>query len=92
MPSWDRMVQFRNRYLMIAKNDPLGSLLGDLPRIAAYEVVALGYALLRERHLLRGYVEAARLLPRMLRKRAVLQRRRRSRGVPPPPYGLEAPA
>jgi GT2 family glycosyltransferase len=92
MPEWDRMVQFRNRYLMIAKNDPLPALLRDLPRIAAYELLALGFALLRERHLLRAYVEAARLLPTMLRRRAELQRRRRAAGTPPPPYGLEAPA
>ncbi|MBA2793822.1 MAG: glycosyltransferase family 2 protein, partial [Thermoleophilaceae bacterium] len=57
---WQRMVQFRNRYLMIAKNDPLDTLLRDLPRILVYEVLALGFALLRERHLLRGYVEAIR--------------------------------
>ncbi len=86
---WQRMVQFRNRYLMIAKNDPLRQLLGDLPRIMAYEVLALGYALARERHLLRGYVEAARLLPVSLRKRRVLQDRRRERGAPAVPYGLE---
>jgi len=92
MPEWDRMMQFRNRYLMIAKNDPLGALARDLPRILPYEMVALGFALARERHLLRGYREAARLLPRMLRKRAVLQRRRRERGAAPPPYGLEPPA
>lgn len=91
MPEWDRMMQFRNRYLMMAKNDPLSSLLRDLPGISAYEVLALGYALVRERHLLRGYVEAARLLPRMLHKRAALDRKRRSRGLPPPPYGLEVP-
>ena len=92
LPEWDRMMQFRNRYLMIAKNDPLGSLLRDLPRILAYEVLALGFAILRERHLLRGYVDAGRLLPRMLRKRRVLQRRRRERHAPAPPYGLGAPA
>jgi len=87
---WQRMVQFRNRYLMILKNDPLESLLRDLPRIAAYEVLALGFALLRERHLLRGYVEAARVAPRMWRKRRVLQGLRRRRGgAPPPPYDLE---
>ena len=89
---WQRMVQFRNRYLMIVKNDPLPSLLRDLPRMAAYEVLALGFALLRERHLLRGYVEAARLLPRMWHKRAGLQSRRRARRAPPVPYGLEPPA
>jgi GT2 family glycosyltransferase len=89
MPEWDRMMQFRNRYLMIAKNDPLESLARDLPRILPYELLALGFALLRERHLLRGYSEAVRLVPRMRRKRAVLQRRRRERGAPAPPYGLE---
>jgi GT2 family glycosyltransferase len=91
MPEWDRMMQFRNRYLMVAKNDPLRSLLRDLPRICAYEALALGYAVLRERCLLRGYVEAALLMPRMLRKRAKLQRKRSARRLLPPPYGLEVP-
>jgi GT2 family glycosyltransferase len=89
MPKWDRMMQFRNRYLMIVKNDPLAALARDLPRIAAYELAALGYALLVERHLLRGYVEAARLAPRMREKRVALQRLRRERGAPAVPYGLE---
>ena len=79
-------MQFRNRYLMIAKNDPLPSLARDLPRIAWYELLALGHVLVRERHLLRGYLEAARMLPRMLRKRRMLQRRRRAANLP---YGLE---
>jgi len=88
----DRRMQFRNRYLMTVKNDPLRTFVRDLPRIAAYEVLALGFALVRERHLLRGYAEAARLVPRMYRKRAVLQARRRERSAPPVPYGLEPPA
>lgn len=92
MPPWDRMMQFRNRYLMIAKNDPLPALLRDLPRILVYELLALGFAILRERHLLRGYFEAARLLPRMLGKRAELQRKRRANGAAAIPYGLEPPA
>ena len=87
MPDWDRMVQFRNRLLMMAKNDPAEALLRDLPVVLAYELAALGYALAVERALLRGYVEAARLLPDMLRKRRVLQGRRKAL----PPYGLEPP-
>jgi GT2 family glycosyltransferase len=89
---WQRMVQFRNRYLMIMKNDPVPALLRDLPRILPYELAALGFALLREPFLLRGYGEAVRHFPRMRRKRTVLQRRRRERGAPRTPYGLVPPA
>jgi GT2 family glycosyltransferase len=96
MPKGDRRMQFRNRYLMIVKNDPVRGLLRDLPRIALYELLALGFALLRERHLLRGYAEAARLVPRMARKRRTLQRRRRElaaggrpEAAAPLPYALE---
>ena len=91
VPEWQRMVQFRNRYLMMVKNDPLPALARDLPRIALYEALALGFVLLRERFLLRGYLEAARAFPRMLAKRRVLQRRRRARGAAVPPYGLLPP-
>ena len=96
MPERDRRMQFRNRYLMMIKNDARRDLLRDLPRIALYEVLALGFAVLRERHLLRGYAEAARLAPRMARKRRVLQGRRRelaANGRPEAaaalPYALE---
>ncbi len=85
---WQRAVQFRNRYLMIVKNDPLAALLRDLPFILPYEVAALGFALLREPFLLRGYRDAIALYPKMRRKRALLQAQRRARGVSRPPYGL----
>jgi hypothetical protein len=70
------------------KNDSLASFARDLPRIAGYEVLALGYALLRERHLLRGYRDAFRLGPDARRKgRAIASRRRVDpRAVP---FGLE---
>ena len=88
VPETDRRVQFRNRYLMMLKNDSLASLARDLARIAAYEVLALGYALLRERHLLRGYAEAVRLAPEARRKGREIARMRRvdPRRVP---FGLE---
>jgi GT2 family glycosyltransferase len=92
MPERDRRMQFRNRYLMIVKNDSPATLARDLPRIVLYEAAALGYALAVERHLLRGYVEAARLLPGARRQARELRRRRRERGRPQPPFGLEAPA
>ena len=86
-------MQFRNRYLMMAKNDPLSSLVRDLPRILPYEMLALGFALLRERFLLRGYARgraaAAAHAGQAARAPAPPARARRAA---PPPYGLEPAA
>jgi GT2 family glycosyltransferase len=88
VPETDRRVQFRNRYLMMLKNDSLSSFARDLPRIAGFELLALGHALLRERHLLRGYGDVLRLAPKARRQGRTLARRRRidPRRVP---FGLE---
>ena len=85
----DRRTQFRNRYLMIAKNDSVRDLLRDAGPLLVYEVAALGYALLREPELLGGYLEAVRRLPGALRRRREIQRRRRVRRVP---FGMQPPA
>jgi hypothetical protein len=84
----DRRTQFRNRYLMIAKNDSLADLVRDAGPLLLYEVLAFGYALLREPDLLRGYLEAVSRLPGALRRRRVIQTRRRVRRVP---FGMEPP-
>ena len=84
----DRRTQFRNRYLMIAKNDSLGDLLRDAGPLLVYELLALGYAVLREPELLGGYLEAAKRLPGALRRRRTIQARRRVRRVP---FGMEPP-
>jgi GT2 family glycosyltransferase len=89
MSAADRRTQFRNRYLMIAKNDSLRELAGDLAPLLVYELLALGFALVREPELLPGYLEAAVRLPAALRWRRELQRRRRVRRVP---FGLKPPA
>ena len=83
-----RRLQFRNRYLMMVKNETGRGLLRDFPLILGYEVLALGHALLRERHLLGGYRDAWRLLPGARRRRAAVQAQRR---VAVPPFGLRAP-
>jgi GT2 family glycosyltransferase len=57
-----RRLQFRNRLLMLAKNETGRGFAKNAPFILGYEVLALGHALLRERTLLRGYVDAGRLL------------------------------
>ncbi|TMM03729.1 MAG: glycosyltransferase family 2 protein [Actinobacteria bacterium] len=84
VPAAHRRLQFRNRLLVILKNERPASLLKDLPRIAAYEVLALGYALLREPSLLPAYWQAARLAPRVWGKR-------RSAAAAPVPFGLRPP-
>ena len=89
MPDRDRRVQFRNRYLMMVKNDTFQDVRGDLARIAAYEVAAFGYALLREQHLIKGYGELRHLLPTARRQRREIQARRRSRETRRAPFGLE---
>lgn len=82
-----RRMQFRNRYLMMAKNDSLRELARDAHRVAGYEILALGHVLLRERELLGAYAEAWRRLPAARRRRRQIQARRRARRVP---FGLEA--
>jgi len=89
LPETHRRLQFRNRLLMMAKNDAWADVRGDLHRIAFYELLALGHVLLRERHLLRGYRDALRALPATRGRRRVVQAKR-ARGVRPP-FGLRAP-
>jgi GT2 family glycosyltransferase len=83
-----RRLQFRNRYLMIAKNEGR-ELARDLPLVLGYEVLALGHVLLRERHLLGAYRDAWRRLPAARRRRRTIQARRAAGRVR---YGLRAPA
>ena len=84
----DRRTQFRNRLLMIAKNDAWGDVLRDLGPLVLYELLALGYAVLREHELLGGYLEAWQRLPEARRQHRLIQARRRARRVP---FGLEPP-
>jgi len=72
---------------MMAKNDTARDILRDLPRIAAWEILALGYALLREPHLFLAYRDALRRLPEARRMHRELRARRRA-GVRIP-FGLE---
>jgi len=88
LPEAHRRLQFRNRLLMIAKNDAWPDVRGDLHRIAFYELLALGHVLLRERHLLRAYRDALRQLPAARRRRRVVQAKR-PEGVKAP-FGLRA--
>ncbi|HUR87408.1 MAG TPA: glycosyltransferase family 2 protein [Solirubrobacteraceae bacterium] len=89
LPEAHRRLQFRNRLLMIVKNDSWADIRGDLHRIAFYELLAIGHVVLRERHLLRAYAAAWRALPGARRRRAVVQAKRPAASRPP--FGLRAP-
>jgi GT2 family glycosyltransferase len=82
-----RRLQFRNRLLMIAKNERPRDALRDLPYLLLYEVLALGYAVVVERELLGAYRDAWRALSGARRRRARLQAAARVR----PPFGLMPP-
>lgn len=82
VPAADRRLQFRNRYLMMARNDTCPALLRDAHRILGYETLALGYALVRERELLGGYREAWRLRHSAWHARSTIQARRHVERVP----------
>ena len=79
-----RRLQFRNRLLMLVKNDRPGDLVRDLPHVLAYEALALAYALVVERELLGAYADAARALPATVRRRRAARCQRRCR----PPFAL----
>jgi GT2 family glycosyltransferase len=87
LPPDHRALQFRNRLLMLAKNATWADLRGDLHRVAGYELLALGHALLRERTLLPAYREAVGLLRATRRRRAAGAAARRVI----PPFGLHPP-
>jgi len=80
-----RRLQFRNRYLMMVKNETRAGLRRDGLLLAAYELLVLGHVLLRERHLLTGYRDAWRLARRARGRRRLVQARR---VVASAPFGL----
>lgn len=95
-----RRLQFRNRLLMVLKNESWSGLLRSWPSIVGYEILAFGWAVLRERFLLRAYVDVVRQLPATRRRRRWVQARRREarrgrlatgRRAGGPPFGMLPP-
>jgi len=66
-----------NRYLTLWKNETLANLLLGLPSLVPYEGFRALKLLFREPELLPGFAKLVRLLPRTLRKRHLIQSRRR---------------
>ncbi len=67
---------YKNRYLMIVKNDSVRQLLKNLPGIIITDVLKAGALFIRCPRALLSLREVVRLMPGMLRKRRTIQRRR----------------
>ena len=74
-PRFFRYLQFRNRYLLLIKNDFFLNYLRDLPHILLFEIQALLYAIFLKPFLLKSYVGFVKLLPKMLRKRRMIMQK-----------------
>ncbi len=64
-----RMRSLRNRWLLIAKNEPAGSLVLRLPWLVTNELAILAFALVREPFLLRAYPNGLRVAAEALWRR-----------------------
>ena len=69
IPRFARYHSFKNRRLMILKNDTFRTILPDLPHILWYELRALIYAMIREPFLLKTYWAIIKDIPRIQRWR-----------------------
>ncbi|PKQ28063.1 MAG: hypothetical protein CVT63_04685 [Candidatus Anoxymicrobium japonicum] len=67
---------YKNRYLMMMKNDSARYVLRNLPGIVVTEILKGGALLVRCPRALLGLVDVVRLIPSMIRKRRVIQSRR----------------
>ncbi len=68
-----RRHSFKNHYLQLVKNERPRDFVRNLPVLAIWEMLRLGFAILRDPSVLPGYLEAGRLLPNAWRKRRLLE-------------------
>ncbi len=73
-----RIAALRNRYYLIVKNDTALLWIRDLPWIVFYDLGIFLYVLLRERESLLSYWLVMINIPKLLVKRAVIQRSRKA--------------
>ncbi|KKN33819.1 hypothetical protein LCGC14_0799840 [marine sediment metagenome] len=68
---------YKNRYLMLLKNDSLGFFLLNLPQILFTDIVKSSALLFRAPTALTGWFSLIRLFPKTLRKRRYIQKNRK---------------
>jgi GT2 family glycosyltransferase len=75
IPLFIRRHSYKNRYLMIIKDDHLVNVIRHLPFILWHEIKAFVYVIFREPHLILGWGQIIMLLPFTLRKRFEIMKR-----------------
>jgi GT2 family glycosyltransferase len=75
IPRFVRRHSFKNRYLMMIKNDYLSNILRDIFPILWHEIKSIVYVIFREPHLLLAWPQMLIALPGTLKKRAEIMSR-----------------
>jgi GT2 family glycosyltransferase len=82
-----RRNSFRNHYLQLIKNERGADLLRNLPWLLGWEVLRLGFVVLRDRAMLPAYLDALRCAPRAFAKRRLIAQSIRERRTGAAPRG-----
>jgi GT2 family glycosyltransferase len=75
IPIATRRHSFKNHYLQLVKNETRVGFVRNLPWLVSWEILRLGFVLLRDRAMIAAYRDAWRALPEAWRRRAVIQAR-----------------
>jgi GT2 family glycosyltransferase len=75
VPAVVRRHSFKNHYLQLVKNETAAGLLRNAPWLLGWEILRLGFVLLRDREMLPAYAEAWRELPVAWRRRRQIRER-----------------
>jgi GT2 family glycosyltransferase len=81
LPRWIRRHSYKNRYLMMIKNDFASNIIKDLPYILLHELKALIFVVFREPHLLLAWIDLIRLMPITFKKRRHIMEGAQEAGV-----------
>ncbi|WP_167568678.1 glycosyltransferase family 2 protein [Brevibacillus migulae] len=73
-----RFHSFKNRYLMIIKNDDIPNLIRHIIPVVFLEIQFFIYILLREPYLLKAYLQVVILIPKLVKKRMEIMKKRRN--------------
>jgi GT2 family glycosyltransferase len=77
IPIATRRHSFKNHYLQLVKNETASGFIRNLPWLLSWEILRLGFVLLRDRPMGAAYFDAWQALPEARRKRAQIQTRAR---------------